>query len=39
MNPENDWADCLTTAELKKIWEPGSKVNNWNQVKSSFPDE
>ena len=39
VNPENDWADCLTTAELKKIWEPRSKVNNWNQVKSSFPDE
>ena len=39
VNPENDWADCLTTAELKKIWEPGSKVNNWNQVRSSFPDE
>jgi phosphate transport system substrate-binding protein len=39
VNPENDWADCITTAELKKIWEPGSKVNNWNQVKSSFPDE
>ena len=39
VNPENDWATCLTTAELKKIWEPGSKVNNWNQVKSSFPDE
>ena len=39
VNPENDWADCLTTAELKKIWEPSSKVNNWNQVKSGFPDE
>jgi phosphate transport system substrate-binding protein len=39
VNPENDWTDCLTTAELKKIWEPGSKVNNWNQVKSSYPDE
>ena len=22
VNPENDWAQCLTTAELKKIWEP-----------------
>jgi phosphate transport system substrate-binding protein len=39
VNPGNDWADCLTTAELEKIWEPGSKVNNWNQVRSSFPDE
>jgi phosphate transport system substrate-binding protein len=39
VNPENDWAECLTTAELKKIWEPGSDVNSWNQVKGEFPDE
>jgi phosphate transport system substrate-binding protein len=39
VNPDNDWATCMTTGELKKIWEPGSKVNNWNQVRSSFPDE
>ena len=39
VNPENDWAECLTTAEMKKIWEPGSDVNNWNQVKGDFPDE
>jgi phosphate transport system substrate-binding protein len=39
VNPENDWAQCLTTAELKKIWEPGSKVNKWNQVKSEFPGD
>jgi phosphate transport system substrate-binding protein len=39
VNPDNDWAQCLTTAELKKIWAPGSDVNNWNQVKSSYPDE
>jgi phosphate transport system substrate-binding protein len=39
VNPENDWASCLTVAELKKIWEPGSKVKNWNQVRSAFPDE
>ncbi len=38
-NIENDWATCLTTAQLKKIWEPGSKVNNWNQVDPSFPDQ
>jgi phosphate transport system substrate-binding protein len=38
-NPDNDWAKCLTTAELKKIWDKGSKVNNWNQVRSGFPDE
>jgi phosphate transport system substrate-binding protein len=39
VNPDNDWADCLTTDELKKIWEPGSDVNNWNKVRSDFPSE
>lgn len=37
VNPKNTWAACLTTAELKKIWEPGSKVQYWNQVRSDFP--
>jgi phosphate transport system substrate-binding protein len=39
VNPNNDFATCLTVAELKKIWEPKSKVNNWSQVKSGFPDQ
>ncbi len=38
VNQQNTWATCLTVAELKKIWEPGSKVNNWSDVRSSFPD-
>jgi phosphate transport system substrate-binding protein len=38
VNKENDWATCLTVAELKKIWEPGSKVSNWSQVKDGYPD-
>jgi phosphate transport system substrate-binding protein len=38
-NPENDWATCLTTEQLKKIWEPGSKVSSWKDVDPSFPDE
>ena len=37
VNPTNSWAQCLTTAELKKIWEPGSKVTHWNQVRKDFP--
>jgi phosphate transport system substrate-binding protein len=41
VNPENDWATCLTTDQLKKIWEPSAegKITNWNQVDPSFPDE
>ena len=38
VNPDNDWAHCLTVEELKKVWEPGSTINNWNQVRSGFPD-
>ncbi|GAA2663838.1 PstS family phosphate ABC transporter substrate-binding protein [Streptomyces vastus] len=39
VNKDNDFAECLTVAQLKKIWEPGSKVNNWNQVDPKFPDQ
>lgn len=39
VNNENDWATCLTTAQLKRIWEPGSKIDNWNQVDPKFPDQ
>jgi phosphate transport system substrate-binding protein len=39
VNKDNDWATCLTVDELKKIWEPGSKVDNWSEVKADFPDE
>ena len=35
---QNTWADCLTTAELKKIWNTGSKVDNWRDVRAGFPD-
>jgi phosphate transport system substrate-binding protein len=39
INTANDFASCLTTAELKKIWEPGSKFDNWNEVRDGFPDK
>jgi phosphate transport system substrate-binding protein len=38
VNADNDWVDCLTVDQLNAIWEPGSKVKNWNQVDPSFPD-
>jgi phosphate transport system substrate-binding protein len=38
VNPQNTWATNLTTAELKAIWEPGSKINNWSQVRQGFPN-
>ncbi|MFD5069005.1 PstS family phosphate ABC transporter substrate-binding protein [Streptomyces sp. NPDC058369] len=39
VSKDNDFADCLTVEQLKKIWEPGSKVNNWNQVDPKFPNQ
>ena len=32
--------DCITTAQLKKIWAPSAegKITNWKQVDPSFPD-
>ena len=39
VNPENDWATCLTVEQLGKIWGPDSKVKNWNEVDPAFPDE
>ena len=39
VNPENDWATCLTVEELNAMWKPGSTVNNWSDVRDGFPDE
>ena len=38
VNPDNDWATCLTTEQLNAVWKPDSDVSNWNQIDSSFPD-
>ncbi|MFD7226659.1 PstS family phosphate ABC transporter substrate-binding protein [Streptomyces sp. NPDC059881] len=38
VNKDNDFAECLTVEQLRKIWEPGSEVTNWNQVDPAFPD-
>jgi phosphate transport system substrate-binding protein len=39
VNPENDFATCLTVDELRRIWEPGSEVTTWRDVRSDFPAE
>jgi len=40
IHPDNKWAQTLTVAELKKMWEPAAqgKVKNWKQVNPAFPD-
>ncbi len=38
VNPQATFVDCLTTAELKKVWDKGSTVKNWKDVRAGFPD-
>jgi len=38
VNPNNTFASCMTVDELKQIWEPGSQISRWNQVRSEWPD-
>ena len=35
---DNDFVDSLTTDELKRLWEPGSKITRWNQIRPEWPD-
>jgi len=41
VNPNNNWVDHLTAAELKRIWEPGAqgKIARWNQVRPRWPNK
>ena len=38
VNKSNTWASCLTTEELKKVWDRGSKVDNWRDIRPGFPN-
>jgi phosphate transport system substrate-binding protein len=39
VNPSNTFVDYLTVEELRRIWEPGSAVTRWSEVRDGFPDE
>lgn len=41
VHPDNDWADSITVAELKQIWQPSAQetVKRWNQIRPEWPDE
>jgi phosphate transport system substrate-binding protein len=37
-NPSNGFLECVTTQELRAIWEPGSDLHRWSDVRPEFPD-
>ena len=40
-NPKNDWAKCVTVAELKTLWAPEAqgKIMKWSQVRAGWPEK
>ena len=37
INLKNDFVDYLTVTELRKIWQPGSTVKYWSDVRPEWP--
>jgi phosphate transport system substrate-binding protein len=38
VHPSNTFCDSLTLDELRRIWEPGTSIFNWKDVRPGFPD-
>jgi len=41
VNKNNTWANSITVAELKKLWEPEAKgrITKWSHIRKGWPDE
>jgi phosphate transport system substrate-binding protein len=41
VSKDNTFLNCITTAELKTLWDPAAegKVKTWNQVNPKFPNQ
>jgi phosphate transport system substrate-binding protein len=41
VNAQNTWAEDITVAELRRLWEPGAQrqVTTWQQIRPSWPEE
>ena len=39
INPRNTFVKTLTMAQLKQLWEPGSRVKTWRDLNPSWPSE
>lgn len=39
VNKANDWATCMTVEELKLLWNTGSTISNWSEIRPEWPDQ
>lgn len=38
VNPQgNNWATDITSEELQQVWEPGSQVDSWDDIRQDYP--
>lgn len=38
VSKNNDWVDCMTPKQLKKIWRPNNPAQTWSDVNPDWPD-
>jgi phosphate transport system substrate-binding protein len=39
VNPQNNWVQGVTVEELRRVWEPGSQVTKWSDIRPEWPNE
>jgi phosphate transport system substrate-binding protein len=39
VNPKNEFVKSMTRDQLKKLWEPGSKIKTWKDLDPSWPEK
>jgi phosphate transport system substrate-binding protein len=39
VNAKNTWCDQLSVAQLKSLWQSGSKIETWDQLDPKFPHQ
>ena len=39
VHPQNDWCECLTVSQLRKLWESGSTIKKWSDLNPEWPNE
>ncbi|GAB4227677.1 MAG: PstS family phosphate ABC transporter substrate-binding protein [Elainellaceae cyanobacterium] len=41
VHPDNTWAESMTVAELKQLWEPTAEgtIKTWNQIRPDWPNQ
>lgn len=39
VNPANDFVECLTVDQLKRLWEANSTVKSWKDLNPEWPDK